>query len=141
MFEHFSPRHLPALFITTTMTLGGMWPMLNARRAMLEFGLPARIAENPAAAPVMVVGTVRTTIIGLLMLNFYARGQLEVVDTIMAVTGAYAGLVDSYVVWEEGNPSKAVFRLVSSWLIAAWGVAGMTAGRPRWNRSDFLRTW
>jgi hypothetical protein len=54
---------------------------------------------------------------------------MDVVDTFMGVMGAWAGVVDSYVVWKEGDPSKAIFRLVSSWLIAAWGFAGMTAGR------------
>ena len=54
---------------------------------------------------------------------------MDVVDTFLAVTGGYAGLVDSYVVWREGSPSKAVFRLISSWAIAAWGVFGMTGGR------------
>ena len=129
MFEHFELRHIPALFAASTMAFGGLWPMFDARGAILEFGLPARIADTPATAPVMVVGNVRTTIIGLLMLIFYSRGQYEVVDTFMAVTGAYAGLIDSYVVWKEGNPGKAAARLVSSGLIAAWGFAGWTAGR------------
>ena len=129
MLQHFHPRHIPALIAGSTMALGGLWPIFNAPAAMLEFGLPARIANTPAAAPVMVVGTVRTTIIGVLILVFYSRRQMDVVDTFLAVTGGYAGLVDSYVVWREGSPSQAVFRLVSSWLIGAWGVFGMTAGR------------
>lgn len=94
---------------------------------MLEFGFPARIADTPAAAPVMVIGQARTTCIGLLVFLFYSRNQLDVIDQVMAVTGAYAGLVDSYVVWKEGAPRKVIFRLVSSWLIAAWGFSGLTA--------------
>ncbi|OAQ58803.1 hypothetical protein VFPPC_14858 [Pochonia chlamydosporia 170] len=129
MFQQFQFRHIPALIAGSTMAFGGLWPMFNARAAMLEFGLPPRVANTPAAAPVMIVGNVRTTIIGTLILLFYFRQQLDVVDTFLAVTGAYAGLVDSYVVWKEGSPSKATFRLISSWLIAAWGIFGMTAGR------------
>lgn len=110
------------------MTFGGMWPLYNAQAAILEFGLPAHVASAPAAAPVMVIGQVRTTVIGLLVFLFYSRDQLEVVDTIMAVTGAYAGVVDAYVVWKEGNARQAAFRLISSGLIAAWGYAGWTAG-------------
>lgn len=109
------------------MTFGGMWPIFNAKGSLLEFGFPARIADTPEAAPVMVIGCARTTCIGLLVFLFYSRNQLDLVDQVMAVTGAYAGLVDSYVVWKEGRPRKAIFRLVSSWLIAAWGFAGLTA--------------
>ncbi|KAI3390485.1 hypothetical protein diail_9513 [Diaporthe ilicicola] len=96
---------------------------------MLEFGFPARIADAPAAAPVMVVGQARTTAIGLLVFLFYFRSQWNLIDTVMAVTGAYAGLVDSYVVWKEGNPRQAVFRLLSSGFLSAWGYAGWTAPR------------
>ncbi|KAI0476888.1 hypothetical protein F4859DRAFT_66742 [Xylaria cf. heliscus] len=127
MFEHFTLRHIPALIAGSTMAFGGLWPLFNARGAMLEFGLPARIADTSAAAPVMVINSARTTIIGALILLFYSRGQFEIVDTIVAVTGAYAGLVDSYVVWKEGSPRQAIFRLVSSGLISASGLAGWTA--------------
>lgn len=102
--------------------------MFDAKGSMEEFGFPSSIASAPAAAPVMVIGQVRGTIIGLLVFLFYSRGQLELVDTVMAVTGAYAGLVDSYVVWKNGNARHALFRLISSGLISAWGYAGLTAG-------------
>lgn len=108
------------------MAFGGIWPIFNPRGAMLEFGFPARIADTPAAAPVMVIGQARTTCIGLLVFLFYSRNQLDLIDQVMAVTGAYAGLVDSYVVWKQGETRHAVFRLVSSWLLAAWGFAGLT---------------
>lgn len=129
MLDQFTPRHIPALIAGTTMAFGGMWPILNARAAMLEFGLPARIADVPAARPVMVIGTVRTTCLGALMLYFYARGQWDVLDTFMAVTGTYAGLVDSWVLWREGQSRQAAFRLISSGLFSACGFAGLTAGR------------
>ncbi|KAH8755788.1 hypothetical protein F5883DRAFT_504500 [Diaporthe sp. PMI_573] len=129
MFGGFELRHILGLIVASTMTFGGTWPLFDARGAMLEFGLPARIADTPAASPVMVINGVRTTIIGLLVFTFYSRNQLDLVDLVMAVTGTYAGLVDSYVVWKEGNSRKAVFRLVSSGLLAAWGWAGWTSPR------------
>ncbi|KAH8883745.1 hypothetical protein GQ53DRAFT_663242 [Thozetella sp. PMI_491] len=128
MSWHFELRHIPALFSASAMTFGGMWPLFDPRGALREFGFPARIAEAPAAAPVHAVGAVRTTVLGMLLFIYYSRGQMEVVDTILAVMGGYAGLVDSYVVWKEGQRGKAIFRLVSSGLIPAWGFAGLTAG-------------
>lgn len=113
--------------VASTMTFGGLWPIFNARGAMREFGFPARTAGAPAAAPVMVTGAARTTCIGLLVFLFYSRSQFDLVDQVMAVTGTWAGLVDCVVVWEEGNPRHAIFRIVSSWLLAAWGLAGLTA--------------
>lgn len=93
--------------------------MFNPKGAMQEFGFPDKIASAPTSGPVMVIGQVRGTIIGLLVFLFHSRNQLALVDTVMAVTGAYAGLVDSCVVWKEGNPRHALFRFVSSGLIAA----------------------
>ena len=129
MFEHFEPRHIPALFAATVMTFGGMWSFLDARGAMLEFGLPERIASTPAAAAVMHINNARTTVFGMCMYAFYFRRDLAACDTILAILGAYAVLVDSYVVWKEGNPRKAAFRLASSGLLSAVGFAGWTAGR------------
>ncbi|KAJ8133517.1 hypothetical protein O1611_g107 [Lasiodiplodia mahajangana] len=129
MFQHFHPRHIPALIAGTTMAFGGIWPMFDPYGAMRDFGFPDRIAKAPEAAPVMVTGNVRTTVLGALMLLYYSRRQYEILDTFMAFTGAYAGIVDSYVVWREGRPRQAVFRLISSGLIAAWGFLGWTAGK------------
>ncbi|POS72637.1 hypothetical protein DHEL01_v208965 [Diaporthe helianthi] len=127
MSNSFEYRHIPGLIVATTMTFGGMWTFFNARAALLEFGFPARIAHVPEAAPVTIVGQARTTIIGVLVFIFYSRNQLDLVDLVMAVTGTYAGLVDSYIVWREGKPRKALFRLISSGLLAAWGWAGWTS--------------
>ncbi|KAI0415870.1 hypothetical protein F5X98DRAFT_345143 [Xylaria grammica] len=131
MFWHFEFGHIPALIAGSTMAFGGLWPMFDARGAMLEFGFPARVADTPAAAPVFVVGNARTTCLGFLMLLFYSRRQFAVVDTCLAVVGAYAGAVDSYVVWKEGNPRMALFRLVSSGFLSAWGYLGWTAAAGR----------
>ncbi|KAI0485289.1 hypothetical protein GGR56DRAFT_669771 [Xylariaceae sp. FL0804] len=129
MATQFESRHIPALFAATVMTFGGMWSYLDARTAMLEFGFPERIAATPAAAAVMHINNARTQVLGICMYTFYFRGQLAACDTMLAVMGAYAGIVDSYVVWREGNPRKAAFRLASSWLLSAVGFAGWTAGR------------
>ncbi|KAI0835996.1 hypothetical protein F5Y06DRAFT_274969 [Hypoxylon sp. FL0890] len=129
MFEHFEMRHIPALFSATVMTFGGMWSYFDPRAAMLEFGLPDRIASTPAAAAVMHINNARTTVLGMCMYTLYFRHEFTACDTILAVLGAYAGVVDSYVVWKEGNPRKAAFRLVSSWMLSAAGFAGWTAGR------------
>ncbi|KAI1851410.1 hypothetical protein JX265_000356 [Neoarthrinium moseri] len=129
MFEHFQLRHIPALFAATTTTFGGLWPLFDPRGSLHEFGFTSRIADSPAAAPVMIIGCARTSILGILMFYYYSRGQLEVVDTILGVFGAYAGLIDSYVVWKEGNLRKAIFRFVSSGLLSAWAFSGQTAGR------------
>ncbi|KAI4863102.1 hypothetical protein F4820DRAFT_450320 [Hypoxylon rubiginosum] len=129
MIDHFELRHVPVLFTATAMTFGGMWSYFDARGAMLEFGLPDRIASTPSAAAVMHINNARTTVIGLCMYTLYFRRELAACDTILAILGAYAGLVDSYVVWREGNPRKAAFRLISSGLLSAVGFAGWTAGR------------
>ncbi|KAI1180007.1 hypothetical protein F4777DRAFT_574291 [Nemania sp. FL0916] len=129
MFEDVKPQHIPALLVATTMTLGGVWGLLYPRDAIQEFGFPSHIANAPAAAPVFRAGNARTIVIGLLTSTFYLRGQLEAVDTVVAITGAYCGLVDSYVVWKAGNPRKALFRLVSSAALSACGLWGLTARR------------
>ncbi|ROV95113.1 hypothetical protein VSDG_05864 [Cytospora chrysosperma] len=136
MFEQLALRHIPALFVASTMTFGGVWPIFNARGAMLEFGFPSHIASVPAAAPVMVIGQVRTTVIGLLVFLHYSRNQLDVVDTIMAITGAYAGLLDSYV---KRTALAAVFLIGFLAVIAS--VVGLVyrilvneaSGDPAWN--------
>ncbi|KAH7305768.1 hypothetical protein B0I35DRAFT_361508 [Stachybotrys elegans] len=127
MFQHFTLRHIPALLSGTTMAFGGLWPLWDARGAMLEFGMPANVADAPSSAPVMAVGTARTSILGFIMLLFYYRQQFEIVDSILAVTGFWAGAVDCYIVWKLGNRRQAIFRLVSSWLLALTGYLGWTA--------------
>ncbi|KAK6821997.1 hypothetical protein PG987_014822 [Apiospora arundinis] len=128
MFDDFELRHIPALFTATVMTFGGMWSYLDPRAAMMEFGFPDRIASAPAAAAIMHINNARTTVLGMCMYTLYFSRQRVACDTILAILGAYAGLVDSYVVWKEGNPRKAAFRLASSWLLSAVGFAGWTAG-------------
>ncbi|KAI0007221.1 hypothetical protein F4779DRAFT_593134 [Xylariaceae sp. FL0662B] len=96
---------------------------------MLMFGFPARLAETPATHPVMVCCQVRTTILGMVIFTFYLRNKFVEIDTVMAIMGTFAGLVDSYIFHREGNPRKAIFRLAVGLLIGAWGYSGMTGGR------------
>lgn len=100
---------------------------------MLEFGLPERIASTPQAAAVMQINNARTTTVGMCMYALYFTRQVTACDTVLAILGAYAGLVDSWVVWRESNPHKAAFRLVSSGLLSAAGFAGLTSGRSPLN--------
>ncbi|KAK3385914.1 hypothetical protein B0H63DRAFT_523230 [Podospora didyma] len=127
MAVQFSLRHIPALIVASTTTFGGMWTFFDAPSAMLEFGFPAHVAHAPTSTPVMINGQARTTILGLLTFIFYFQRKFVEVDTIVAVFGAYAGAVDAWLVWKEGNAGKAVFRLVASWALAACGIAGLTA--------------
>ncbi|KAL6876965.1 hypothetical protein J3F83DRAFT_712490 [Trichoderma novae-zelandiae] len=128
MFEHFALRHIVPLLVASATTFGGLWPFWSPKNAMLEFGLPESIASSPAAHPVMVLCSARTTALGLLMFVFYRQGEFAAVDAVMSVMGAYLGLVDGYVCWKEGMPGKAVFRCSSGMGIAAWGLVGLTEG-------------
>lgn len=101
-------------------------PFFNAEYAILEFGLPPRIATSKPAQSIMIVSSARITAIGLALFIFFFRGQLEVVDIILVTLG-YVGLVDGYVCWLECVPQKAIFRTFSGLCIAAWGWFGMTA--------------
>ncbi|KAI1128318.1 hypothetical protein F5Y10DRAFT_240718 [Nemania abortiva] len=129
MFEGLQLRHVPTLLFASLAAAGVLWPALDPRRALLEFGFPTRIANSPEAAPVMLVAQIRTTSIGIVMYALYLQGKMDALDTILAVYGVLAGIVDGYAVWKQGDTKKALFRLVGSWSFAAYGLAGLTAGR------------
>ncbi|KAL0567218.1 hypothetical protein V5O48_014776 [Marasmius crinis-equi] len=127
MLSHFSPWHIPPLFIATTTTFGGLWPFFNARAATLEFGLPPRVANSPEAQSVMICCSGRTTVIGALIFAFYSQRKLEAVDTVLAVMGVWIGITDGYVCWKEGVPGRGLFRATCGFLIGAYGLVGWTA--------------
>ncbi|CAG8950225.1 hypothetical protein HYFRA_00008463 [Hymenoscyphus fraxineus] len=127
MLSHFTLRHIPTLFVATATTFGGLMPFFNAEAAILEFGLPKRIAISQPAQSVMILSSGRITTLGLAIFVFYFQKKLAAVDTIMLLLG-YVGLVDGYVCWCEGVPGKALFRLASGVAISAWGGFGMTEG-------------
>lgn len=107
-----TPRHIPALFSATTTTVGGMMSIFYTRSTMLSFGLPAHIANTDATWPVWVIAQAHTTVMGLLLFIFYFRGQLDVVDIVLGVSSAYAALIDSYIIYSEGEVAHAVIRLL-----------------------------
>ncbi|KAK1236108.1 hypothetical protein PQX77_000652 [Marasmius sp. AFHP31] len=128
MLPSFSLRHIPALFVASTTTFGGFWPLFNAKAAILDFGLPPRVAKSPEAQSVMKCCSARTTVLGTLIFIFYAQNRLDAVDIVLGAMGVWVGLVDGYVCWMEGVPGKAVFRGTAGMAIGMWGLAGLTAG-------------
>lgn len=128
-FDTVRARHIPALLLASTQTLGGFWPWINPRSAILAFGFPARIADVPAAHPVMVQGQSRSTILGLFFWALYFRRRYAEIDALMAIVGFWAGAVDAYLVWRTGSARKAVMRLATLWGFATLGLVGVTAGR------------
>lgn len=118
-------RHGPPLLVATALTFGGLMPFFNAEYAILEFGLPHRIAISKPAQSIMIVSSARITAIGLALFTFYFQQQFAAVDTILLILG-YVGLVDGYVCWQEKVPNRAIFRATSGLLIALWGWFGMT---------------
>ena len=128
MSPAFSLRHIPALFAATLNIAGGATTLLNPRQAVTGFGFPPRVADSAGAAGLASIFGARATTLGVLILIFYARGQLAAVDTILAVLGVWSGIVDGYAVWAEGNPAKALLRLLGSWAVGACGLARLTQG-------------
>lgn len=126
MSLNFGLLHVPPLLVATALTFGGLIPFFNAEYAILEFGLPSRVAISKPAQSIMIVSSARITAIGLALFTFYFRGQFEAVDIILFILG-YVGLVDGYVCWLENVPRKALFRTLSGVAIATWGWFGLTA--------------
>ncbi|KAL5044811.1 hypothetical protein BDW71DRAFT_95881 [Aspergillus fruticulosus] len=126
MLPPFAFIHIPPLVVATATTLGGLIPFFNAERAILDFGLPARIASEKPAQAIMVLKCGRITAFGLTLWTFYAQGKLEEFDTVLMILGGYVGAVDAWVCWKEGVPGKAVFRGLSGTCICLWGLLGLT---------------
>ncbi|KAF2130185.1 hypothetical protein P153DRAFT_365830 [Dothidotthia symphoricarpi CBS 119687] len=126
MTPRFMPNHLPALFIGTAFTLGGVLPLFRPERAILEYGLPLRIARSSEAQMLMQIGMARTTCIGAAIFTFYLQGKLEAVDTLLVMMG-YLGAGDMYFCWKEGAPVWGTFKAFCGAAFMAWGWFGMTA--------------
>ena len=129
MLRHFSLRHIPALGVAVLHLIGGAVTLFNPRRAVMGFGLPMRVAESAGAPPLMGIFGARATVIGVLIVIFYARDQLAAVDTTLAVLGVWAGIVDFYALFLHGDPAKALLRLLGSWVVGIYGLVGLTQGR------------
>ena len=130
MFEGFRYRHLPALFTAAAQCWGTIWPLVsgNTRSVLLHYGLSERIADVPETWTVWHVGNARTASLGILMFIFYAQRRFDVLGTFLIINGAYLGLVDCYILWNEGLPSVGAFRLLSSAVFAILGAMGFTQG-------------
>jgi hypothetical protein len=127
MFDNFTPSHIPALFVATALTFGGMVPIFNAKSAIREMGFPPRLHNSKEAQSIMTLGMGRTTVIGMALYTFYFQDKFAEVDTLLTILGAYLGAIDAYVCVKEGVPGKAVFRGSSGAVIAAIGWFGMTS--------------
>jgi len=128
MFTNFQYRHLPALFTAAAQCWGTIWPLISSTRGvLLHYGLPERVADVPETWTVWHVGNARTACLGILMFTFYAQRRYDVLDIFLMGTG-YLGLVDCYILWNEGLPGTGLFRLLSSSVFAALGLVGFTQG-------------
>jgi hypothetical protein len=128
MFEHFIPRHIPPLFIATTVTFGGMTPFFaGGEKSVLSFGLPQRVAISKPAQAVMILSSARASVYGIALWGMYLGNHFAAMDILFASMG-YLAFVDAWVLWKEGSPmSKVAFRFISAGLIAVWGLLGMSA--------------
>lgn len=129
MFAHFQPRHIPALYVGFAMTFGGLWPFFNASSSLSAFGFPPHISGSSTAWPVVEAYGTRTSLIGILVYTFYFQQKYVEVDTVVALVGFYAGILDAYVVAKQGKPRYALFRMIASFAIGTWGFYGLTEGR------------
>ncbi|KAK1689362.1 hypothetical protein BDP55DRAFT_628689 [Colletotrichum godetiae] len=122
-----NPRHIFPLFVATTTTFGGLLALFNPAGSIKAFGLPQRIASSPTAHATFSLSSARTSVIGLLIYTFYARGDLRAIDTVLLTSGLYCGIVDGYVCYKEGETGKALFRVLSSWAVGLYGGLGITS--------------
>ncbi|KAG6362839.1 hypothetical protein INS49_007933 [Diaporthe citri] len=127
-FNNLELRHLPGLLIASSETFGGFWPLFNAERAILAFGLPGPIAQSVPAQTTMFIASSRISTIGMIIFALYGQGNLAAVDTVLAVMGLYVGVMDGYFCWREGRPKMGLFRSAGAFTVAAVGLAGCTAG-------------
>lgn len=128
MQKDFHYRHLPALFTACAQCWGTVYPLIGGtRNVLLHYGFPTRIADVPETWPVWNAGNARTASLGILMFIFYARGQYDVLDTFLVLTG-YLGVVDFILLWNVGLRSQGLGRFVGSGIFAAMGYLGVTQG-------------
>lgn len=120
-------RHIPALPVATIKTPIGLWPFVDARGVIDNFGLPAHVAESKPAQSVMTIHGSRATIEGILLFTLFTRGMYEAVDIVLMLH-ACAGAADALICWREGNGRKGLNRGVCRLTFAAWGSLGWTQG-------------
>lgn len=64
-------------------------------------------------------------IMGIALLGMYARGLLEAMDIIFAARG-WMGVIDGLVSYQSETPVSVRFRVLSTGVVAPWGMLGMT---------------
>ncbi|CEI61087.1 hypothetical protein FVEN_g13061 [Fusarium venenatum] len=126
LFSDFSLWHIPAVFVATAFTFGGLLPFISPARAMREYGLPERIANSQPAHTAFAIYGSRVSAYGLALWYFYLSGQYSTVDTLISLT-FWWGAADLYVCLKAGAPGTAAWRLASSVLLSGWGYLGLTA--------------
>ncbi|KAK1703555.1 uncharacterized protein BDZ83DRAFT_595239 [Colletotrichum acutatum] len=122
-----NPRHIFPLFVATTTTFGGLLALFNPTGSIKAFGLPDRIASSPTAHATFSLSSARTSVIGLLIYTFHARGDFRAIDSVLLISGFYCGIVDGYVCYKEGESGKGLFRVLSSWAVGLYGGLGITS--------------
>ncbi|KAF5685764.1 hypothetical protein FCIRC_3253 [Fusarium circinatum] len=128
MFSNVSPWHIPAMFIGTAFTLGGLLPLRAPDRAMREYGLPEGIARSePAQLAFGIYGT-RVAAYGVALWTFYLRGEYHVVDTLMSLLCLW-GAADCWICIKAGVPRTAAWRFVSSIMIGGLSPPGKAASQ------------
>lgn len=127
MFQDFQYRHIPALLVAGTQFWGTIWWLIGGTRSVLiQFGLPARVADIPETWPVWHIGNARTACLGILVFIFYSRRQYDVLDIFLAVMGCLALVDDIILISTEGQSMG--FYLYSSGIFASAGLMGFTQG-------------
>ncbi|KAF4952086.1 hypothetical protein FSARC_12718 [Fusarium sarcochroum] len=126
LFSNFSPWHIPACFIGTAFTLGGLLPFRAPYRAMREYGLPEGIARSEPAGLAFAIYGARVSAYGVALWLFYLRRRYDVVDTLMSLL-FWWGVADLWICLKAGATKTAITRFVSSLAIGGWGYLGCTA--------------
>ncbi|TVY37082.1 hypothetical protein LSUB1_G006443 [Lachnellula subtilissima] len=128
MFEQFSLRHIPALFVAVCVVPGGMMALWDPEGAIRLFGLPERIAISQPAHPIQALGSARISALGMAIWGLYLTRQYRAVDVVLA-SMSWIAVVDGLVCYQEGAYRTAVWRAISTGVLGVWGLCGMTAGR------------
>ncbi|KAF5019479.1 hypothetical protein F66182_8518 [Fusarium sp. NRRL 66182] len=107
-FSNFSPWHIPALFIGTAFTLGGLLPFRAPARAMREYGLPEGIARSEPAQTAFAIYGSRVSTYGLALWTFYLHRDYDVVDTLLGFL-VFWGVADGWICLKAGESGTALF--------------------------------
>ncbi|KAK1671880.1 hypothetical protein BDP55DRAFT_635507 [Colletotrichum godetiae] len=109
MSRQFRLSHLFPLFVAIAHTMGGIVPFVAKDAGIRSFGLPERFAESTIAQSCFILDGARLSVLGMVQLIMYLRGDYAAVDIIMALL-VYVGLVDGCIyrvsIGEDDLPSR-----------------------------------